>query len=91
MTRTRRPATSQIDLFPVSAHFRRIRPERNEWRFYSLSIQPELFGGAVLVRQWGRIGTKGTQRLDLHPDEGAAVNALADQILIRRRRGYAAA
>lgn len=91
MTHKRRLATSQIELFPVSVHFRRIRPERNEWRFYSLSIQPELFGGAVLVRQWGRIGTKGTQRLDLHPDEGAAVNALADQILIRRRRGYAAA
>lgn len=88
MTRKRRPAVSQIDLFPVSAHFRRIRPERNEWRFYALSIQPELFGGAVLVRQWGRIGTRGTQRLDHHPDEGAAVNALADQIVIRRRRGY---
>ena len=55
MTRKRRPAASQIDLFPVSAHFRRIRPEKNEWRFYSLSIQPELFGGAVLVRQWEQI------------------------------------
>ncbi len=88
MTSERRPAPSQIDLFPIRAHFQRIRPKKNEWRFYTLSIQPELFGGAALVRQWGRIGTRGTQRLDLHPNESAALNALADQMTIRRRRGY---
>lgn len=88
MTSKRRPAPSQIDLFPIRAHFQRIRPKENEWRFYTLSIQPELFGGAALVRQWGRIGTRGTQRLDLHPSESAALNALADQMAIRRRRGY---
>jgi predicted DNA-binding WGR domain protein len=40
-------------------HLRRIDPARNMARFYGLSIQPTLFGGASLVRNWGRIGTKG--------------------------------
>lgn len=80
--------TMQTELFPVRAHLRRIRPEKNEWRFYTLTIQPDLFGGAALVRHWGRIGTAGTQRLDLHPDEGAAANALTAMIRYRRRRGY---
>ena len=26
------------------------------------------FGGALLLRQWGRIGTEGRRRLDPHPD-----------------------
>ncbi len=49
---------------------------------------PDLFGRALLVRQWGRIGTEGRRRLDPHPDPGAAVNALADILSAKRRRGY---
>jgi predicted DNA-binding WGR domain protein len=49
---------------------------------------PDLFGRALLVRQWGRVGTEGRRRLDPHPDPGAAINALADILLAKRRRGY---
>jgi predicted DNA-binding WGR domain protein len=49
---------------------------------------PDLFGRALLVRQWGRIGAEGRRRLDPHPDPGAAINALADILRARRRRGY---
>ena len=38
---------------------RLIDPEANKWRFYSLDIQPDLFGGWSLVREWGRIGRHG--------------------------------
>lgn len=89
MHRAVAPAEPQTDLFPLRAHLRRIRPEKNEWRFYTLTIQPDLFGGATLVRHWGRIGTAGSQRLDLHPDQGAAANALAAMIRYHRKRGYA--
>ena len=41
-----------------SVHLRRIDPAQNMRRFYSLSIQPTLFGGASLIRDWGRIGTR---------------------------------
>ena len=79
---------AQLALFPLTARLRRIRPELNEWRFYAMSVQPDLFGGAALVRQWGRIGTMGSQCLDLYPDEGAAVNALTAMIRYRLKRGY---
>ena len=62
----------------------RIRPERNEWRFYRLDVWPDLFGWALLARNWGRIGTGGHLRLDA----GAALNALARLARAKRRRGY---
>jgi predicted DNA-binding WGR domain protein len=42
----------------------------------------------LLVRRWGRIGTSGRQRLDPHPDAGAALDALAQLARAKRRRGY---
>lgn len=82
------PPPVQQPLFPESASLVRIRPERNEWRFYRLEIWPDLFGRALLLRQWGRIGTEGHRRLDPYPDPGAALNALADLLRAKRRRGY---
>lgn len=78
----------QMMLFPTSARLHRISPAKNEWRYYAMSIQPDLFGGAALVRRWGRIGTRGRVQLDLHVDEGAAANALAALLRLRLRRGY---
>src|ERR1700689_2811023 len=66
----------------------RVRPELNEWRFYRMEIWPDLFGRALLLRQWGRIGTEGHRRLDAHPDPGAAINALAQILQAKRRHGY---
>ena len=78
----------QLPLFPESASLSRIRPELNEWRYYRLAIWPDLFGGVLLMRHWGRIGTAGQLRLDLHSDAGAAVNALAAIVRAKSRRGY---
>jgi predicted DNA-binding WGR domain protein len=78
----------QLSLFPDSASLVRIRPERNEWRYYHMAVWPDLFGRALLVRQWGRIGTEGHRRLDPHPDSGAALNALARITQAKLRRGY---
>ena len=49
----------QLPLFPDQASLTRIRPARNEGRFYRLAVWPDLFGHALLARQWGRIGTAG--------------------------------
>ena len=79
----------QLSLFPETASLVRVRPARNEWRFYRMEVWPDLFGRALLSRQWGRIGTKGRRRLDPYPDPGAAANALARIERQKRRRGYA--
>ncbi|WP_371418013.1 WGR domain-containing protein [Acidisoma sp. L85] len=49
----------QLPLFPDSAASCRIRPDLNEWRYYRMEVWPDLFGRALLMRQWGRIGTNG--------------------------------
>jgi predicted DNA-binding WGR domain protein len=83
-----RPAPTQLSLFAEAASLVRVRPERNEWRFNRLEVWPDLFGRALLMRQWGRIGTEGRRRLDPHSDPGAAINALAEILRAKRRRGY---
>jgi predicted DNA-binding WGR domain protein len=81
-------APLQLPLFPDRAVLTRVRPERNEWRFCRLEVWPDLFGQALLARNWGRIGTGGRLRLDPCPDPGAAINALARLARAKRRRGY---
>ena len=78
----------QLPLFPDCASLVRIRPERREWRYYRMEVWPDLFGRALLVRHWGRIGTEGRRRLDPHADPGAAINALARIAKAKLRRGY---
>jgi predicted DNA-binding WGR domain protein len=78
----------QLPLFPEQTSLARIQPELNEWRFYRMEVWPDLFGRALLMRQWGRIGTEGRRRLDPYSDPGAAVNALARIARTKLRRGY---
>jgi predicted DNA-binding WGR domain protein len=67
---------------------RRIEPELNVARFYSLMVERDLFGTVRLVRNWGRIGTRGreiTQVFDYEFEARQALDALARA---KRRRGY---
>ena len=79
----------QFEVFPDRVHLRRTDPARNMHRFYLMTVHRDLFGGASLVREWGRIGSSGQMRIDYHPDEGQAVDALADIAVAKRKRGYA--
>src|SRR3978361_2538664 len=83
-----RPTPIQLPLFAETASLVRIRPTLNEWRYYRMEIWPDLFGRALLVRQWGRIGTEGRRRLDPYPDPGAPINALGALLRANTRRGY---
>ena len=67
---------------------RRVDAETNAHRFYALMIERNLFGRVALVRRWGRIGTHGRERMDPHPDEMAAAEAMAKLAAAKRRRGY---
>jgi predicted DNA-binding WGR domain protein len=87
-SRPRRPAPVQLPLFPEAAFLVRLRPTRGDHRFYRIEIWPDLFGRALLIRHWGRLGTRGSHRRDPHPDPGAALNALAQLLHAKQRRGY---
>lgn len=69
-------------------HLQRIDPAQNMRRFYVLAIQPTLFGGASVMRHWGRIGTSGQsmmQTFDQIEDAGKALERLERS---KRRKGY---
>ena len=67
---------------------RRIDPARNMRRFYRLAVQPDLFGGVLLVRQWGRIGAEGRSVAEHFDDATLAAAALAQHAAQKVRRGY---
>jgi predicted DNA-binding WGR domain protein len=66
----------------------RIDPERGIRRFCRLMIERDLFGTVRLVRNWGRIGTKGQELVEIHEDEVAAGQALETLAQVKHRRGY---
>jgi predicted DNA-binding WGR domain protein len=75
---------------PIKHHLvlHRRDPEQRVARFYSLMIERDLFGTIRLVRNWGRIGTKGQELVEIHADEIAAGQALEAIAMLKRRRGY---
>lgn len=62
--------------------------EQRVARFYSLMIERDLFGRIILVRHWGRIGTRGRERIKEYPSEQEAALALEALAKAKRRRGY---
>ncbi|WP_292588423.1 WGR domain-containing protein [Mesorhizobium sp.] len=57
-------------------------------RFYTLAIQPTLFGGASVIRNWGRIGTNGQSKMETFDSDDAATNAFSRLGRTKRRKGY---
>jgi predicted DNA-binding WGR domain protein len=74
---------------PIKHHLvlHRLDPEQGIRRFYSLTIERDLFGTIRLVRNWGRIGTNGQELVGFASEiqAGAALEAVARA---KRRRGY---
>jgi hypothetical protein len=53
-----RPTPIQLPLFAETASLVRILPALHDWRYYRMEIWPDLFGRALLVRQWGASAPK---------------------------------
>ena len=79
------------NLKPRPLHLCRIDATRNMRRFYLLSIQPTLFGGVSLIRNWGRISTSGQVMMQTFEDSAEAGEAFGRLERAKRRRGYASA
>jgi predicted DNA-binding WGR domain protein len=71
-----------------AVHLRRIDPARNMPGFYRLDVQPDLYGGVLLVKEWGRIGARGRTVAERYDSEALATDALQRHER-KRRRGYA--
>jgi predicted DNA-binding WGR domain protein len=66
----------------------RIDATRNMRRFYRLDIERDLFGGFLLMKQWGRIGARGRIMAERFESEAPALAALQKQADRKGRRGY---
>jgi predicted DNA-binding WGR domain protein len=54
-----------------------------------LDVQPDLFGGFAVVKEWGRIGARGGRLVgEWHLTEAQAVAPVQRQAEGKRRRGY---
>lgn len=71
---------------PIILH--RVESARNMARFYRLQMQPTLFGGVTVMREWGRIGQAGSCRHDQYETAEAARVALDALRHAKLRRGY---
>ena len=63
-------------------------PEQGRARFFSLMIERDLFGTIRLVRNWGAVGSKGQEKVDIYPDEAEASRALEGWAEAQRQKGY---
>ena len=63
---------------------------QNISRFYSMHLQPDLFGPVCAVKEWGRLGAAGTVRREVYSDESVARAAMSDRMKRKAKRGYRA-
>ena len=71
-----------------AVHLRRIGATCEMRRFYWLDVQPDLFGGVLLMKEWGRIGPRGHMVAESYDDETLARAALQKLGERKRRRGH---
>ena len=66
----------------------RVDVPRNMARFYAVDVQPDLLGGQLVTRYWGRIGTLGQCKKTWCPDEESAQSLAEKMASAKLRRGY---
>ena len=71
-----------------AVHLCRVDPARNMSSFYRLDVQPDLFGGVLLMKEWGRIGARGRIMAERYDSAAPALAALQKRAERKRRRGY---
>lgn len=80
----------QTEMFPISLHLRRDEETRGLCRFYFMTVQLDLWGGATLVREWSQAGTSRRIVRERFGDEGGAINAIAADARRMAAKGYRA-
>lgn len=74
---------------PHQTYLTKVDPSANQYRYYSLRVDPDLFGRWSLFRQWGRLETDGgALRMDSFESEEEAINRLIKITRQKIKRGY---
>ncbi|MGY9049635.1 MAG: WGR domain-containing protein [Rhodobacterales bacterium] len=75
-------------MFPTVLLLRRTGPEGAVRRFYLVTVQPDLFGGAALVIESGQIGSLGSTTTWFFPTRDWRLDALPEVVERKMRQGY---
>lgn len=62
--------------------------EKNQSRFYTVTLSLGIFGEWAVVREWGRIGSPGTVRSDWYATQESARQAMEILQKQKSKRGY---
>ncbi|MBB3712379.1 putative DNA-binding WGR domain protein [Limimaricola variabilis] len=73
----------------MDIHLEKIDAARNCYRFYEISLAPDLFAEAALVVRWGRIGGRGRVRVAGSGSLREAQDMATRLLRLRLRHGYA--
>lgn len=67
----------------------KVDPNANQYRYYNLRVDPDLFGRWSLFRQWGRLDTQGGAiRIESFGSEEEAMSRLVKITVQKQKRGY---
>ncbi|MCO6187623.1 WGR domain-containing protein [Rhizobium sp. L1K21] len=77
-----------MDICDDPVYLIRIDAAANMARFYQLRIEPTLFGGIALTRNWGRIGHFGQTRTVFHASFQDALQEKQFHLERKLKRGY---
>ena len=69
----------------------RIDPDLNMARFYRVELTQDLFGQVIVERRWGRIGSRGQNRLASYSSTSSAEAEASALVRAKERRRYRAA
>lgn len=70
------------------AYLQKVVPANNQYRFYSVHVEPTLFGEWSVINEWGRIGQSGQTMIKTFANEDLAMSAGKRQVTSKERRGY---
>lgn len=73
----------------MEIHLEKIDARRNCYRFYEITVEPDLFAQAALVVRWGRIGGRGRSRIAGSGSVHEAQDLATRLLKLRLRHGYA--
>lgn len=70
------------------AYLQKVVPADNQYRFYSIHVEPTLFGEWSVINEWGRIGQSGQTKIKTFANKNRAIRAGQKQIVRKEKRGY---
>ncbi len=78
-----------MDNITNQTYLTKVDPSTNQYRYYNLRVDPDLFGRWSLFRQWGRLDTQGgALRIESFESEEEAMSRLVKITTQKIRRGY---